>query len=69
MARTLERRPAGGTPSPPRTTVAEVAGRGFRPTPAGWAGRAAAVLLPLVVGVWYVRNNAPCAPTPWPPRP
>ena len=59
MARTLERPSAGGTPSPPRTTVSELPGRGFQPTPAGWAARAGAVLAPLMVGVWYVRSNAP----------
>src|SRR5205085_12698133 len=55
----LGRPPAGGTPSPPRTTVSELPSRGFQPTPAGWAARAAAVLVPLIVGVLYVRSNAP----------
>ena len=57
MARTLER-PAGGAPVPPHPAVVRLPERGFRPTAAGWAARAAAVVVPLIVGVWYVEANA-----------
>ncbi|HMC51881.1 MAG TPA: branched-chain amino acid ABC transporter permease [Acidimicrobiales bacterium] len=58
MARTLERPPAGDAAGRPRPGVPRPPGTGFRPGPAGWGARGAAVLIPLLVGVWYVRVNA-----------
>ena len=57
MAATLE-------PIEPETPTREPrvsppAAIGFRPSPAGWAGRAAAVVAPALVALWYVRHYAP----------
>jgi branched-chain amino acid transport system permease protein len=46
-------------PTPEVRVAPSVLDRAFRPTPAGWAARAGALLVPALFTVWYVNHYAP----------